>query len=471
MGKYRRLGKNAILMFLGNAGSKLLVFFMLPYYTTWLSVEDYGTVDLIQVYVSLLIGICTCCLTEAIFVFPKGQPITKQQTYFTSGSIFAVIALCMTGLLFILLIYIFRYWSFSGIFTQYNACIFLMLCTSFLQTYTQQFARSIDKVNVYVTSGLVLTISTVISSLFTLPRWGIYGYIYSLVFSYLVSAIYTIIAASEYRYFIFRRLSKASLWEMLRYSIPMIPNTLMWWILSTMNRPLLEYYTGLKAVGIMAVANKFPLLLSMLYSVFTYSWQISVLEEFGKEDYPSFYNKMFRIQFFVFSLFVIGIAFLGRPIIEIMTTPDFYGAWHYIALLSLSVAISNLAGFVGTTFLATKESKYYFSTSLWGGLACLALNFLLIPSWGIWGAVVSIMVANSLIFILRLRITRRYSPIIKGGGYIIGLLVVVIAIALSFVTHKLWINMIWLCLSIGTVLFMNRQVLYEGLRLCTKFKK
>lgn len=73
MSKYSRLGKNVSLMFLGNIGSKVLTFLMLPFYTSQLSVGDYGTIDLIQVYVTLLTGIVTCCLTEAIFVFPKNS--------------------------------------------------------------------------------------------------------------------------------------------------------------------------------------------------------------------------------------------------------------------------------------------------------------------------------------------------------------------------------------------------------------
>ena len=146
MGKYRRLGKNALLMFLGNIGSKSLSFLMLPFYTSFLSVADYGTVDLIQVYVQLLVGICTCTLTEAIFVFPKGQDFSKQQTYFTSGVVFSAATLALTGLLFVVLVFSLRAVSYEGIFTEYNFCIFLMLCATFFQTYTQQFARSIDKI-------------------------------------------------------------------------------------------------------------------------------------------------------------------------------------------------------------------------------------------------------------------------------------------------------------------------------------
>ena len=67
-------------MFLGNMGSKILTFLMLPFYTSQLSVGDYGTMDLVQVYVTLLTSLTTCCLTEAIFVFPKA----KELFYFWS---------------------------------------------------------------------------------------------------------------------------------------------------------------------------------------------------------------------------------------------------------------------------------------------------------------------------------------------------------------------------------------------------
>ena len=57
MGKYSRLGKNILLVFIGNVGSKLIGLLMLPFYTRWLSVEDYGVTDVISVYVSFFLGI------------------------------------------------------------------------------------------------------------------------------------------------------------------------------------------------------------------------------------------------------------------------------------------------------------------------------------------------------------------------------------------------------------------------------
>ena len=69
MNKYTRLGKNTALVFLGNAGSKFIGLLMLPFYTRWLSIEDYGLTDIITVYVTFLIGIVA--LVNLYLYFPK----------------------------------------------------------------------------------------------------------------------------------------------------------------------------------------------------------------------------------------------------------------------------------------------------------------------------------------------------------------------------------------------------------------
>ena len=251
----------------------------------------------------------------------------------------------------------------------------------------------------------------------------------------------------------------------------MMPNGIMWWVSSTMNRPILEHYSGIEAIGIFAVANKFPLLISMLYTVFTYSWQISVLEEFGKPGYREFYNKVFRVQFLVFVLFVLGITFLSRPLIGLMTTADYHEAWQYVPVLSLSVVFSNLAGFAGTNFAATKESRHYFTTSFWGGLLCLALNFLLIPRWGLWGATSAILASYVLTFLLRAKVTWKYSPIARWGLYLQVLSLVCLYILVYEVIPCLWLNSLLLLCVLGAVALLNRDCWGDLTHLCKLLKR
>ena len=49
MDKYRKLGKNILLLLTGNFVTKILSFLMVPFYTSILSTSDYGTADLISI--------------------------------------------------------------------------------------------------------------------------------------------------------------------------------------------------------------------------------------------------------------------------------------------------------------------------------------------------------------------------------------------------------------------------------------
>jgi O-antigen/teichoic acid export membrane protein len=330
MGKYSRLGKNTLLVFIGNAGAKLIGLFMLPFYTRWLSVEDYGTTDIINVYVTLLLGLVTACIADSVFIFPKGQQKEKQKSYFSSGLFFSFLSLLVTAFLFKIADIIFENKEISNSFTNNIWFIYGLLVTSFVQQYVQQFTRSLDKMKVYSVTGIVSTCCTALFSFFAVPKWGVFGFVFALIFANLSATIYSFLFSGAFRYLAISTIRKTTCIEMLKYSIPLIPNAIMWWLVGALNRPLMENYLGMKSIGIFAVANKFPGILTMVFSVFAISWQISVLEEFGKEGYSTFFNKIFRLLIvgLMFCFFVISIS--GKCFVSVFTTEEFYEAWKYI---------------------------------------------------------------------------------------------------------------------------------------------
>lgn len=73
MGRNKKLAKNIGFVFVGNIGSKLVGFFMLPLYTYWLSPADFGLSDILGVYSNLLLNLVAFDMADAIFVFPSGE--------------------------------------------------------------------------------------------------------------------------------------------------------------------------------------------------------------------------------------------------------------------------------------------------------------------------------------------------------------------------------------------------------------
>lgn len=411
MGRYSRLGKNTLWVVLGNSGAKFLSFLMLPFYTGWLSVEEYGTVDIINIYVSLLLSVVSCSITEALFVFPKGENRERQQEYFSSSICFLLISIILSGILFGGIYCTANIFHISNSFINHISAIYAILMVSFAQQLTQQFTRSIDQMKIYSTTGLILTASTIAFSFLLIPRYGVNGFIGSIILANLIASFYPLFAAKLYTYINILSIKKEACIKMLRYSIPLVPNSIMWWLVSALNRPLMEHYGGMHAIGLFAVANKFPSIISSIFTMFSVSWQIAVMEEFGREGYNNFFNKIFQWTVFGTALLSCLLSLCSPLLISIFADSEYYESWRYVPILSLSTVFLAISGFAGSNFSATKESKYFLYSSVWGALTAIAANILLIPRWNIMGASISVMLSFLIMSISRLWYCRKYVKI------------------------------------------------------------
>ncbi len=438
MNKYSRLGKNTVIVFMGNVGGKVISLLMLPFYTRWLSVSDYGLTDIISIYATFLIGIVSCCIAESIFIFPKNQTEKLQKEYFSSGVAFALIMLALCAVLFGMAEFISEVSNIHIVFIDYIWLIFGLVLSQILQQLFQQFTRSIDKMFVYGIAGILQTALIALFSFLMIPRWGVEGFIYSQVVANTITAFFSFTASKSYSFLSVASISKERCGEMLRYSVPLIPNGIMWWMVASLNRPIMESAIGLHGIGLFAVANKFPGLLTMIFTVFSTSWQISVIEEYGKEGFQEFYNKVFRCLMFCLSCIFMFIVFLSQPLIELFTTEDFFEAWKFIPLLTMGAVMSSVSAVGGTVFSAVRISKYYFYSSLWGAVAALIANIILIPLLGIYGAAVSVVVSFTVMSVSRISYAWLYVQINHKLLYIIMYVVILLSSITVLIENRFW---------------------------------
>ena len=69
MNREKQLVKNTFIVALGKICTQFISFFLLPLYTAILSTEEYGVVDLLNTYISLIIPIVFLQMDQAIFRF------------------------------------------------------------------------------------------------------------------------------------------------------------------------------------------------------------------------------------------------------------------------------------------------------------------------------------------------------------------------------------------------------------------
>lgn len=179
--KYRRLGKNTILIFIGNIGSKLINLVLLPFYTQWLSPEEYGKTELIITYSTIVFWIVSCSIFDSVFVFPKEQSEEKKKEYFTSALLFGVVSVLLCSAVSSVVYSIGINAGWKGFIFENIWQIFGIMSLMYVQTLVQEFVRAIDKFAVYSITGIVQAGVITVFSFFLIPHYGVRGFVLGLI--------------------------------------------------------------------------------------------------------------------------------------------------------------------------------------------------------------------------------------------------------------------------------------------------
>lgn len=455
MGRYKTLLQNTGLMFIGSFGSKIISFIMLPFYTMWLSVEDYGVSDLINVYSTIVLAFVSLCIGEAIFVIPTQKEKEQQSGYFTSSLLFSFLCVVLLILLYFVVSVFFS--TCNNSFVKNIIPICLISATTLYTTIFQQFCKGINKIKVFATAGIIQTIAVALTGFLLIPKYHLNGYIGSMLIANVITMTYVFVIARLYEYINVKNISYEKLKELFSYSVPLIPNSVIWLIVSYLNRPLMEASLGLYALGIYSLANRFPTLINTLYNNFSNSWQISILDQYGKEGFSKFYNNVILLSFCLMSILVISLSLLIKPIITLFFNSNYYDTIIYIPILCLSCLFISLGSMIGAIFAAVKKSKYYFYSSVWSAAAAIFFNFLLIPRFGIYGACWACVISYLIGGFSRLFFAKRFNRMLYTKSIlIVSILTTIIVCVLSYLGSYVWGTLLFVLLLVYVFLVAQR---------------
>ena len=168
---------------------------------------------------------------------------------------------------------------------------------------------------VYYSIGNVLnTFYCLFNILFLLVfKEGIRGYLKAYIIANTLTAIYAIIIGKGYKSLHFSHIDKGLLTRMAKYSVVLIPNSFMWWIMNSSDRIMVSSMVSVAANGIYAVSYKLPTLVSTLTSIFNQAWSYSAIREEGTVDESEYNNRIFRALTGIVMLIGIGILTISKP--------------------------------------------------------------------------------------------------------------------------------------------------------------
>ena len=195
---------------------------------------------------------------------------------------------------------------------------------------------------------------------------------------------------------------------MLLYSIPLIPNSFLWFFTNDANRYFIVGFVGLAANGIYAVANKIPTIINVLYTVFSQAWQISAVEEYESNRNSKFFSNVFNANISLSVILIGGILIVLKPLMAVFVASDYFVAWKIVPALLFATFFSNLSSFLGTIYLATEKTRGIMKTTIYGMIANIIFNSVLIPTLKLQGAGIGAAAGFAFIALIRLFDVRKF---------------------------------------------------------------
>ena len=196
MNREKQLVKNTVIVAIGKICTQFISFFLLPLYTALLSTEEYGTVDLLNTYISLLLPLVFLQIDQAAFRFLIDvRDNEKEKRKLLSTIIFTIVVQSVLYLIVFAIIGQF-------INNQYKYFLATNVVASMFSNIMLQISRGLGDNSTYSLGSLVSGAGTIILNVLFIVvfKWGAYGMLSATLIANLLCAIFVFLKKKIYKY-------------------------------------------------------------------------------------------------------------------------------------------------------------------------------------------------------------------------------------------------------------------------------
>lgn len=451
-----KLIKNSIILLVGNLLTKGINFVMAPLFTRWLTVEDYGMFDLLSTYSMLLIPVVAMGVHHGLFRFLVDAKTKEEQNKIIVNSIILNLIGIIIYFFAIAILLLYDKEKIQMVFL-----LTILLIAQSCQNYVGMYLRGLKKLNIFTLTNVICTFSIMFCVAIMIKgfKLGLSGIIIGYACAYLLSAIVGIglVKTNNNSKIDFRLLSFEFQKKILRYSLPMVPNSIAWWILNISDRIIVSKFLGVASNAILAVANKIPNLCITLFDIFQTAWVENVSEAINDDDWNAYFTNIINIV----ARFIISISTIlvvtNFFVFRILFAEDYSFGRYLVPILAVAVIFSAMGQFLGSVFVAEYNSKKQCVTITEAGIINLVIHFILIRFIGLYAACISTLVAYIVLFIVRfIDLRKKYDVVITSRTYVT-FCVLVIAVGISYIDN-ISVNIILLLAASFWVIFANKDI-------------
>lgn len=427
-----KLGRNGLYYGMAMVASKAAGFLMLPVYTRYLSPADYGVAELLMTTVDVISMIAGLGITAAIFKVRADYKTEEERNRVFSTALSLMLVFyavgSLTGIAFApgLSTLVFGSSDYGDLFRIVFVTLFLqqgIIAVPLTFIRAQENARlfmaiSISKLTLQVSLNVLLLV---------VYDMGLLGILLSGMLTELLLSTYLMLGA---RRVVGLRLERDKAVTLLRFGFPFIFTSLGSFTLVFADRYFLNAYTNLETIGLYALAYKIGFMLVFLAVMpFQQVWEP---QRFRVSESPTG-EATFQRVFLYMNVLLLGlglaIVLFAREILTVMADPAYWSAANFVPFVVLAYVLHTWTFFCDFGLQKTGQSGRLAQISLLAaGLIVIAL-FWTVPRYGAYGALVSLIGAYLVRFLLVYVASQRAYPYNYGFSRVTSLLAVAVVLA------------------------------------------
>lgn len=453
----QNLLNGTIIYFIGNVLVTLLQLVMLRFITDNVTPDGYGYYNLIVTIDNLVTPIITLQISDAVFKWMIKGNLKEQRKAFTMGVciIFTGIVVTAFGTIFIS----------SFIYeVELLPLVIVYIVSTNIFTFYQKIVRALGANISYVKSNLMkafiyLLFQTVFIYVFHLAVESLF---LATIISTFICILYLELKVKCRKYFGLNLFDKLYLKKMLIFSLPLVPNTILWWLSGSINSFVISGVIGLKGYGIYTVSGKFSSIISTISSVFNLAWQESAIREYGNNESKTFYKDTFEMFFYGVLSCMIGCMPAMYLIMPYLIDVSYNAALLYAPILVLSAGASSIYGFLGQMYSATGKTGGAFTTTIFGVIINIIILVVFIKPLGLWAPCFGLLFSSLAIAFVRFRCFKKVMGI-SINLKMIGLLAVLFLNVLCYYWGNVVVNVVVLAGAALLAVIVNKGLLKDFL--------
>jgi O-antigen/teichoic acid export membrane protein len=410
---FKRFGKNTIIYVIGNGCMRAVTFLLIPLYTHSLTLREYGLLSALFVTTQIMIILMSVGTQKGFIRFAKecedrslmGKLIGSTMAITVLGFFF------IGGVSLLVLVFFFRHWLETKAVQDYILLTCFSAFTQAIYTHTTSYYRATEKGLYFIgvnLTALLLLIGTNLLLLRVFPH-GVKGVLMAQVLTYGgVGLFFFLMVIKKTGLGFSLEWVKRLLW----FSFPLL--FAMSWdlVMESSALYLLGYFGTLEQVAIYSLGHKIA---QIAYISLIFPFQLAY-EPFvyGNLDHPKIrqsISKLLTYLMLTYALVSFILVFISRPLLSIIAPPDYFSAYTVVFLMLPGI------GFIGVYYIGESLLSIKNRTTLIGGpvflftLFGLVLNYLLIPLWGIYGAILVFNVTIMLTAVSLMALSMKVFPI------------------------------------------------------------